>query len=95
MAGAIIVVVERGRRAAGVDEEGAGRQRSAVIGQHASENLVTNDRNLETNQGATGLRPLCRTRKKMAFWSAGPKCGNYFQSAESGRPCDHDLTVTN
>jgi hypothetical protein len=22
----------------------------------------------------TGLRPLCR--KKMAFWSAGPKCGN-------------------
>ena len=21
----------------------------------------------------TGLRPLCR--KKMAFWSAGPKCG--------------------
>jgi hypothetical protein len=29
---------------------------------------------------------LCR--KKMAFWSAGPKCGNYFHAAESGRRCD-------
>ena len=34
----------------------------------------------------TGLRPLCR--KKMASWSAGPKCGNYFHAAESGRRCD-------
>jgi hypothetical protein len=34
----------------------------------------------------TGLRPLCR--KKMAFWSAGPKCGPYFHAAESGRQCD-------
>jgi hypothetical protein len=34
----------------------------------------------------TGLRPLCR--KKMAFWSAGPKCGNYFHAAESGRRWD-------
>jgi len=24
----------------------------------------------------------------MAFWSAGPKCGNYFHAAESGRRCD-------
>jgi len=34
----------------------------------------------------TGLRPLCR--KKMALWSAGPKCGNFFHAAESGRRWD-------
>jgi len=27
-------------------------------------------------------------RKKMAFWSAGPKCGNYFHAAETGRRWD-------
>ena len=26
--------------------------------------------------------------KRMAFWSAGPKCGDYFHAAESGRRCD-------
>jgi hypothetical protein len=31
---------------------------------------------------STGLSPLCR--KEMAFWSAGPNCGNYFHAAESG-----------
>jgi hypothetical protein len=30
--------------------------------------------------------------EKIAFWSAGPKCGNYFRVAESGRRCD--VTVT-
>jgi hypothetical protein len=38
---------------------------------------------------STGLSPLCR--KNMAFWSAGPKCGNYFHAAESGRRCDEML----
>ena len=42
-------------------------------------------------QPPTGLRPLCR--KKMAFWSAGPKCGNYFHAAKSGRRCDQ-LTLS-
>jgi len=37
-------------------------------------------------QSTAGLKPLCR--KKMAFWSDGPKCGNYFHAAESGRRCD-------
>jgi len=35
---------------------------------------------------STGLRPLCR--KKMASWSAGPKCGNCNHAAESGRRWD-------
>jgi hypothetical protein len=33
-----------------------------------------------------GLRPLCR--KKMALWSAGPKCGNCNHAADSGRRWD-------
>jgi hypothetical protein len=36
--------------------------------------------------GTTGLRTL--RRKEIVFWSAGPKCGNYFHAAESGRRCD-------
>ena len=30
--------------------------------------------------------PLCR--RKLAFWSAGLKCGHYFHAAESGRRWD-------
>ena len=41
----------------------------------------------------TGLRPRPRCRKKIAFWSAGPKCGNYFRAAESGQPVG-DVTTT-
>ena len=33
-----------------------------------------------------GTQALCR--KEMAFWSAGPKCGNHFHAAESGRRCE-------
>jgi len=37
-------------------------------------------------QISTGLRPLCR--KKMASWSAGPKCGNCNNAADPGRRWD-------
>ena len=39
-------------------------------------------------QQLLGLRDSGLCRKKMAFWSSGPKCGNYFHAAESGRRCD-------
>ena len=46
----------------------------------------TRDLHQDRRSITTGLRPLCR--KKTAFWSAGPKCGNYFHAAESGRRWD-------